>query len=428
MPEFRFGVRTLPPVPKEGQVDYWDKTLPGFGMRVSAGGTRAWVVMYRYNAKKRRMKLGAHPSTSLADAREDAREALRKAEKGADPATERRAQRAPMTTVDELAKQYVEQYAKKEKRSWKKDEQILNREVLPLIGRKRVADVSRQDVRDVLQPIVDRDAPIRANHTLEVVRKMFNWAISHKDMKLINAAAGIPKPGEAQHRRRYLRMEELKVFWGALTAEHLGREGEAAFKILLLTAQREMEVLRMRWEDIDWKDYLWTIPADHAKNELEHVVPLTPSVLRELEAMKSKRRAAAGNASDVTPSGYVFESPIKPGQHVRRVFVEKRIIKIREASGIEDITIHDLRRTVTTYFGKVKVPKEIKKKILNHAKRKKSDVTEIYDRFEYVSEKRDALLKWEKLLLAAVGEDFDTDAQAAALFGEESNVVPVDRL
>jgi integrase len=365
-------------------------------MRVSAGGTRTWVVMYRYNGVKRRMKLGNHPLKELADARGEAREALRKAEKGLDPATEKKKLTARAETVAELAGLYIEQYAKPKKRSWKKDEQILNREVLPLIGRKRVADVVRQDIRDVLRPILARGAPIRANHTLEVVRRMYNWAIDARDMPIANPASRIEKPAEAQNRDRYLKPGELREFWRALDPVTLGDRGVAAFKLLTLTAQREMEVLRMRWADIDWEEKFWTVPADHAKNQLEHVVPLVPSATALLTAIDRE--------SERDPI-YVFGSPVKRREHVRRVFIEKRIKKVRKATGIQDITVHDLRRTVTTFFGKLNVPQAIKKKILNHAKRKRADVTDIYDRFEYLDEKRDALLKWEKLLLEMVQED-----------------------
>lgn len=454
MPEFRFGVRKLPSIPQAAwrprkrrrktgggpdgtppdlvkvvQIDYWDKTLPGFGMRVSSDGTRTWNVMYRYNARKRRMKLGIYPAKSLADARDEAREVMRKAEKGADPATERKVVRARMDTVADLHRLYIEEYAKKKKRSWKHDDLALKREVLPTLGSKRIVDVTRQDVRDVLKPIIDRDAPVRANRTLEVIRKMFNWVINERDLKIDNPAAKHEKPGNEQSRGRYLRKDELKPFWDALTEPLLGRDGEAAFKILFLTAQREMEVLRMRWQDIDWQDFLWTIPADHAKNEYEHVVPLTPAVLWELGTLRNQWAKETGaGPEEKPPGGYVFPSPILPGEHVRRVFIEKRIIKVREASGIKDVTVHDLRRTVTTYFGTLRVPQEIKKKILNHTKRKKADVTDIYDRFEYVQEKRGALLKWEKLLLRVVGAEFDTDGYAAALFNDdETNVIPIGR-
>ena len=392
----KFTARSLPRAPLSGQIDYWDPSLPGFGMRVSARGTRTWMVMYRYNGVKRRMKIGNHPLKNLAEARDEARDAFRKAEKGLDPATEKKKLTARAETVAELAKLYVEQYARPKKRSWKKDEQILNREVLPLIGRRRLVDVVRQDVRDVLRPIMGRDAPIRANHTLGVIRKMYNWAIDERDMPIANPAARIEEPGEVQNRHRYLKPGELREFWGVLDSALLGARGVAAFKLLTLTAQREMEVLRMRWADIDWEEKLWTVPADHAKNELDHVVPLVPSATALLRSLNS------GPAHDPV---YVFGSPVTPREHVRRVFIEKRIKKVRKAIGIHDITIHDLRRTVTTYFGKLNVTQQIKKKILNHTKRKKSDVTDIYDRFEYLDQKRDALLKWEKLLLEMVQKD-----------------------
>lgn len=439
MPLHKFTARSLPKPPTSGRIDYWDAALPGFGMRVSSGGTRTWIVMFRHNGVKRRMKLGRYPALGLAAAREDARDALQKAEKGRDPASERRAARARMDTVEDLAREYVEGHAKKKKRSWRKDDQILKREVLKLIGGKRIIDVTRQDIRDVLKPIIDREAPVRANHTLEVVRKMFNWGIAERDLPILNPAALVPKPGEAKARKRYLKPDELGRFWRALDAEELGESGVAAFKLLLLTAQREMEVLRMRWEEIDWEELLWTIPADNTKNELEHVVPLSPyaalKVLAPLyaEAMIRKKGVAGRLAPDSGRpheplTGYVFRSPLNPIEHVRRVFIEKRILKIRATSQISDVTVHDLRRTVTTYLGKVKVPQPIKKKILNHAKRKKSDVTDIYDRFEYVDEKRDALVKWADLLLAIVGEKAETDGLATALIDDSgSNVVALHR-
>jgi integrase len=411
MPSFAFTARSKPPIPSKGQIDYWDSSVPGFGQRVSSGGTRAWIVMYRYNAKKRRMKLGSPGIMSLAAARDAARVAVGKAESGLDPATEKRQRAAKADTVSDLAGAYIEQYAKPRKRSWKKDQQILAREVLPVLGRKRVADVSRRDIREVLQPIVDRRALVRANHTLEVVRKMFNWAIETRDLTIINPAARISKPATANSRRRYLSEPELKRFWLALDAANLGRGGSVAFKLMMLTAQREMEVVRMRWADVDWNGSIWTIPAGHAKNQLEHAVPLPPlsmSLLRDL-------RDHAG--SDEI---YVFPSPVLGGQHVRRVFIEKRVKKIRMNSGIEDVTPHDLRRTATTYFGQLKVPQLIKKKVLHHERQRRSDVTDIYDRYEYLDEKRDALTKWEQFLLGIVRRQH-SGPEAAGLEGRNDS-------
>jgi integrase len=437
MPIHKFTARSVPKPPAAGRIDYWDKSLPGFGMRVSAGGGRTWVVMYRYNGIKRRMTLGKFPQTGLAAARDDACEVLRRAEKGADPASEKKVRKVHSDTIADLANAYLEQHAKKKKRSWKKDERFLNNEVLPVIGRKRITDTTRQDIRDVLQRIIDRDAPVHAARTLEVVRKMFNWAIAEKDMPIDNPAAKIPPPGKAEDRTRFLKPDEIRKFWHALTPELVGEAGAIAFKLMLLTAQRSKDVLRMRRSDIDWNEHTWTQPAGTTKNGLEHVVPLAPvayelAFILDVQACLDYEAALKARGKEKRPGEepvYAFPSPVKSDSPVTRVFIAKRWEEILETTGIPNFKPHDLRRTAITYFGKLKIPQDIKKKIIHHTKRKKTDVTDIYDRFEYLSEKRQALGRWEQLLIKMVGEEgFDERVWLAdAGRDEDDNVVSIEQ-
>jgi integrase len=199
----------------------------------------------------------------------------------------------------------------------------------------------------------------------------------------------------------------LPRFWNALDPQSLGRRGadetgSIAFKLLLLTAQREMELLRARWNDVDLDHGLWTIPRLIAKNRRESIVPLTPyaiTLFRRLQAF------LAEDHEFVFPSRILAERDgIKT--HMRRVFFEKRIIKIRRTARLDDFTIHDLRRTATTYWGKIRIgdnqiSRELKKRLLNHTV---ADVTAVYDRFEYLEEKRQVLSSWEDLLFEMIGE------------------------
>jgi len=157
------GVRALP-IPTSGQVDYFDagRKPAGFGVRISYKGTRAWIFIYRYNGVKRRMKLALVDEIGLKGARDLAWDAHAKARKGLDPASERKKLTERAETVAELARSYIEEYAKPKKRSWKKDLENLDRDVIPQIGRKRLVDVTRQDIRDLLKPILDRGAPVQA--------------------------------------------------------------------------------------------------------------------------------------------------------------------------------------------------------------------------------------------------------------------------
>lgn len=421
------GVKNLP-LPKEGQrfprsrngdagpgrlilqIDYFDpdQKPPGFGVRVSRSGTRAWIYLYRHNGISRRLKLGIVGQIGLREARNlawDAHEAVRK---GKDPASVRKQLRTRLDTVKDLAAAYISEYARPRKSSWKVDEQILNREVLPFIGRMRAVDVTRADIRDqVLRRIVERGAPVRANHTLEIVRKMYNWAIQEKDFAF-NPAALLEKPGGTRpSRTRYLYPTELPRFWNALDPQSLGRRGadepgSIAFKLLLLTAQREMELLRTRRNDVDLDHGLWTIPRHIAKNRRESIVPLTPYAVALFQRLQA---LFAEDHEFVFPSRILAERDgIKT--HMRRVFFEKRIIKIRRAAKLDDFTIHDLRRTATTYWGKIRIgdnpiSRELKKRLLNHTV---ADVTAVYDRFEYLEEKRQVLSNWEDLIFEMIGE------------------------
>ena len=113
--------------PQQGQIDYWDTRVSGFGLRVSAGGQKSWVIIYRHNTRLRRMTLGPYPALSLADARQLARAALRDAAHGADPAGEKQAQRRA-ESFGELAELYLDKHAKVLKRSWREDERTLSRQ------------------------------------------------------------------------------------------------------------------------------------------------------------------------------------------------------------------------------------------------------------------------------------------------------------
>lgn len=404
------------------QSDYFDpdRQPPGFGVRVSRGGTRTWIYLYRYNGVKRRMKLGAVGVIGLATARDLAKDAHEVVRQGRDPQTDQKRTKHRIETVADLAERFIAEYAKNRKSSWLKDEQILKREVIPYIGRSRAVDVTRGDIRDqVLQRIVDRKAPVRANHTLQVVRKMYNWAITAKDYTS-NPAALIEMPGGSRKSRdRYLAPDEIARYWRALDApriakndasgdaKNLGEQGAAAYKLLLLYAVREMELLRARWSDIDLNELIWTVPAKIAKNRHEFIVPLTTYGRSLFEILREE-----SHPNDE----FVFQSREIADTHKRRVFYEKRIIKIRSAAKLEDFTTHDLRRTATTYWGKVRldngqsVSREIKKRLLNHAI---ADVTATYDRFEYLDDKREVLEKWEAMVLQMVGADADLNCRTS---------------
>ncbi|SVD36747.1 uncharacterized protein METZ01_LOCUS389601, partial [marine metagenome] len=143
----------------------------GFGLRLEPSGTKSFVLWYRFNGKQDGVTLGRYPKLSLADAHLKVAEIKKKIEKGEDPKVEiKEIQRANRNfySVQDLCDEYIEHYARVRKKSWKEDERCLNKEVVSVWGKRKVEDITRRDIVELLDRIVDRGSPVTANRTLAV--------------------------------------------------------------------------------------------------------------------------------------------------------------------------------------------------------------------------------------------------------------------
>jgi integrase len=354
--------------------DYWDKDMHGFGVRVHPSGRKAFCVRYvGDNGKRRRINIGHYPALSLADARDKAKVLVGRIACGEDPQAEKVADRESIT-LGQLANNYMELHAKRRKRSWQEDERIIKADLLPAWKNRKAKTIGRRDVSEFLDGIVERGAPIMANRTKALISKIFNFGMS-RELVGNNPCHGVPMPSKPQQRDRVFDDEEIYRFWQAL--EEAQPVMAATFKMRLLTAQRGLEVLSMRWEQIrgDW----WTIPGGIAKNGLSHRVPLSPQVKNLLEVLR-----------DLTSTSvWVFASPSKEGAHLRTI--SRAAKRIAKTARIEDFTAHDLRRTGASHMTSMGIPRLVVSKILNHAE---SGITAVYDRHSYDAEKREALERW----------------------------------
>ncbi len=392
----------------DAQVDYFDRALPGFGVRVNPAGRKTFILLHRVNGRLQRLTLrdpkaegnvSTYPLLTLARARELAREALRGASEGRDVGAERKQARA--RTFGILADDYLEKHAKRKKRSWREDARLIRAELEPWRHRP-VASIRRADVRELLDGIVERGAPVAANRTLALVRKILNFGVDVEWVEA-NVAAKLAKPAAEQSRDRVLTPEELRSVWTWLEREpdadlddQAAREhrlNQAALKLRLLTAQRGGEVVQMRWQDVDLESGWWTIPAEHSKNKLPHRVPLSAPAVD----LTAKQLQDAG-----TKDVYVFKG-IRGTRQRRKVLDGLEVVNVRP---------HDFRRTAASMMTGGGIPRLTVAKILNHAD---SSVTAVYDRHGYDAEKRAALEWWGAKLTAIVG-------------GSEAKVLPFSKV
>lgn len=389
-------------------IDVRDGELRGLILTVLPSGRKQFALRYRTKGKQRRLVLGDYPSLSLAKARKLAQKKQTEIDSGADPAAARQAaRRAPTDTVETLAKDYLAKHARKHKRSAGEDERILNADVLPYWRERSVRELTRRDVRALVDRVADR-APIMANRVLALVRRMLNFAVDH-DWIEANPAARVKKPAAEVSRERVLTDEEIRRLWRLLshfptTEERAAPRRKRAkgsnddplcpvspalaalLKVRLLTAQRGGEVARMRWTDLDLKAGWWTIPGAFTKNREPHRVPIVDDAKTIIEAQERDQ-----------PEEYVFTNG---GETTVLDRAKKAPAAISRTLAI-DFRGHDLRRTAATNMAAVGVPREHISKVLNHVEGGPR-ATQVYDRYQYDREKRIALETWARKLTAII--------------------------
>jgi integrase len=387
MPRVRLQAKSIDKLTTTSQTDYFDEasSVPGFGIRVSAGGRRTWFLMYRQGGQQKRATIGTYPTMGLAKARDVAgRQLLDVQVNEADPAAAKKARRSAQT-FGELAEQYLTLHAKAKKRSWREDGRQLRTMVLPHWKNRPAVDITKSHVSALIDNVAATRGGVTANRLHALLSKVFRWALS-KDKVQGNPVAGLQRPAGETSRDRELSPNELRALWARL--DDAEREKTLPLGVVLwmrlraLTAQRGGSVAKMKWADVDLERKIWDIPSADMKSKKAHVVPLSGSVC---ELLKAQRETLPSDAV------YVLE-----GGRSRRLR-----LGVKEAMGLDNFTPHDLRRTAATGMARVGVSRFIIERVLGHVDR---TVTAIYDRYEYLNEKRVALDAWARQLQSIIDD------------------------
>lgn len=301
-----------------GSAMLWDSDIRGFAVRVTPKGAKSFVLDYRIDGRQRRITIGRWPDWTVAAAREAAKEIKREVDRGFDPMGERHARReAP--TVEDLWERYAEEHLPTKAERAQKDERMMwEKIILPRFRKERVEAIRFEDVdafhRDITRI---RGTPVRANRTVEVLRKAFNLAIRWK-WRDDNPASGVRRNPE-EKRTRYLDRTEIAALARALNNRPRTSSTDA-IKLLMLTGARRGEVLGATWEMFDLENGVWTKPSAHTKQRRVHRVPLSrPAIelLREIRADAERR--AVEDGSPLPP--YVFPGPTgEPLTDVKRTW------------------------------------------------------------------------------------------------------------
>ncbi|MEZ5783203.1 MAG: site-specific integrase [Rhizobiaceae bacterium] len=264
-----------------------------------------------------------------------------------------------------------------DRRSADEKRRALKKDALPTLGRYQIDQIKREDIRSLLDAIVDRGAPIHANRVLAYLRRFFNWCVE-RDLIPSSPVTGIKPPARERSRERTLDAKELAAVLSA--TDNLSMPFGPFFRLLLLTGQRRSEVAGAKWAEIDLPKAEWTIPVSRAKNAKSHIVHLS----KEAVDILSSHPRIVGSDFVFTTTGI---TPISG--------FSKAKAELECASGVTGWTIHDLRRTFATIAtGELGIEPAVVDKILNHSSGVVTGVAAVYQRHAYLEQRQKALVAW----------------------------------
>jgi integrase len=397
-----------------------DVDVRGLELRVTASGVKTWRLHYtrRSDGRRRAISLGAYPALSLKAARSKAKGLqadIENEEIKADPATDRQIRRRSQT-FSEIADEWLDRHGRPNKspRALRDDISMLDRHIRPRIGAMRVTDITKRDVIRLLDEVaaqpdarkgrkLDRKMTHRPNRVFELVRAIFRWAIG-RDLLTLDPTLGVAPPiRKEKPRERDLSPDEIRRLWAALDKSPVGRtprhsEGNfpmtrptaLAIKLALVTGQRIGEVACIAASELSLDDVapLWTVPGARTKNGQPNRVPLSPLALKLIA--EASELAAESPWLFPSPNG---DGPIDPHAPTRA------LARARDAIGLDDFRIHDLRRTAATRMAELGISPHTISMILNHVSARQGTITsKVYVQYSYDRERREALMAWSARL------------------------------
>lgn len=410
-----------------------DSGYHGFGIKVTRAGAKSFFLEYTMNGRRRFIHLGHYPAISLSDARKDAKNARSLVDKGIDPQLERkrteeaeakeeqqRIAELNATTLNQLLDYYIGVQSNQGtveniktllgrdagdiKRSKSPGSQIRKR-----FGTLKLKDIDSKTIKRILKVYHDRGSAISERQTHTYLTAAFNRLLKddgcpgHDEIDT-NPLLRITKPEKGSPDRTALTTDGILDFWTTLdTYTRLTEPLKDALRLLLLTGQRVQEVLGMRWSELSLEEKLWTIPPARLKTGKKrpdpHMVPL-PDLAIEIIKRQTRLVDDSGKESDcIFPGRDNVHEPYKwrsLGQGVARMI---------SAEDLPYFTPRTLRGTVKTHMARIKIMKEVRDRIQNHALHDVADVH--YDAYDYLDEKRQGLRRWEKELRRIVDNSED---------------------
>jgi integrase len=327
---------------------------------------------------------------------------------------------AAATTFKTAAEEFYTDDIMKNRKRPEAVRDVLDRDLLPALGDRPLKAVTTVECRDVIKSVVKRKAPVHAGKVLAILKQLFSYAqgsgLTDRDPAAPLKARHLGVENNASE--RWLTDEEIALFWKALDVDaplievsrrdartgkvqtyqqHIGgltAGTRAALRLLLITGARTGELLLAKWEHVDLKAATWTIPVENqkltkkqAKQAKPFVIPLPPLAVDLFKTLKKEAKKSPWvMASEDSEEGHYTDKAL--GRAMRRLLSGKPPLLTLPGGSASP---HDLRRTMRTHLGKLRIAPHITERCLNH---RLGRLIQIYDQGDYLEERREALDLW----------------------------------
>ena len=370
----------------------------GLTLTISATGYAAWVMRYRFGGKRHEVAIGSLDHFGLADARDQRTRLRQLLANGINPArqkaADRAAQAAPTDAADtfsELAGLWLEKTQRPRLENPQVVERVIRIHLNPVLGGMYVSDITPAHIIACLERITAGGSPTVANDARRHLQKIFGYAVIRGDL-VVNPAAQITHDiagHNEQARDRALSLSEIHKLLQTIEQERhwFGRDNEITVHLLLLLGVRKSELLQASWAEIDFDQALWTIPKSRTKTRRkDFAIPLPAQAIELLHELEMR----ACGSQWVLPARR--RGTRKLG-HVSADTLNRVLIDLDD--GLDHFTVHDLRRTMRSRLSEIGVDFAVAERCLNH---KLPGQGEIYDRHDFIDQRRMALRRWGDVL------------------------------
>jgi len=381
-------------------------------VKVLPSGAKSFAYKYKVGGKRHYISLGRYPALSLADARNAIIPFINMRTAGLDPkkelAKEKALQKSVATaesmqgSLKQLFHAYTNKMKRDDKRTYVAVLGALEKEVYPVIPENiKAKDVTRQQIKRVIANLIERDAVTQSNRVRSYLMAAFNYGLQHDNDPAVlvqninfgienNPVIGIPKQKDGERvGTNYLTIDETKhVMATFIDTSQVGYRCDALLKLCFYTGgQRPYELVTSTWQNLNWKEKTLLITADFSKNKKPHLIPLTDSAIAIFKGLENISKG----------SKFIF-SQNNILKYLRTDSFSTAVRRYRKSNPeFNPFIPRDIRRTCKTLMGEIGISKDIRDRLQNHAL---NDVSsKHYDRYDYLVEKREALVLWERRFL-----------------------------